>query len=79
MGKVKRKTKLGEFEYSPTARRIVPLKAGFCYIFDTKGKLHHVKRESEQCEQLIADLREDLGDARVDEEIARLEGTNAVS
>lgn len=72
MGKAKRRTKQGEYEIAGDARRIVPLKAGYCYIFSANGKTNHVKRDSEEFTRLIEQLRESLGDDRVNLELERL-------
>lgn len=44
----KRKVKLGEFQPSGDITRVVSLGQGtFAYVFDQKGKTHHLKRSSD--------------------------------
>ena len=44
-----RKEKVGSFQPSGEVKRIVPLGDGeWAYLFDAKGKTHHLKRDSEE-------------------------------
>lgn len=72
MGRTKKKGKQGEYDIAPDARRIVPLKGGFCYIYDLKGKLHHVKKDTEAFDRLVEELRTGLSEDRMIEELRRV-------
>lgn len=72
MGKAKHKGKPGEYEPAGDSRRIVPLKAGYCYVHDLKGKLHHVKVDSTAFDELVEHLRTGLSEARMQEELWRV-------
>lgn len=78
MGKAKRRGKPGEYEISGDLRRIVPLKDGYCYIHDLKGKLHHVKVSSEEFNSLVDSMRERLGAAKIAAELERVNVFEAV-
>lgn len=71
MGKAKSKGKKGEYEMSADAKRIIPLKENYCYIFDEKGKTHHLKRDSEEALELMKKLN-DLTFGRVAKELENL-------
>lgn len=58
MGKTKSSKKKGEFIWSGDASRIIPLKNNYCYIFDEKGKTHHLERDSEEATSLLQRLNE---------------------
>lgn len=73
MGKRKHKAKLGEYVWSPDIRRIIPLDKGrHCYINDVKGKLHHVKVDTEEFNSLVKDLSDNLSEPKMQEELGRI-------
>ena len=71
MGKAKKSKKLGEFEWSRETRRVIPLQANHVYIFDDKGKRRHLKRDSEEFNQTVAELDEKM-DGRITREMKEL-------
>lgn len=71
MGKSKKKTKSGEYEMSPDVRRIIPLKNDYCYIFDARGKLHHLKRDSAAAIELLRSL-EEVTNGRISKQLIEL-------
>jgi len=54
------KKKKQEYEASGEVNRIIPLKVGYVYITDLKGKLHHLKRDSEEFSVLVEEIDEAL-------------------
>lgn len=54
------KKKKQEYEASGEVNRIIPLKVGYAYITDLKGKLHHLKRDSEEFDTLVKEIDEAL-------------------
>lgn len=68
MGKSKKHLKKGEYQWSPEIRRITPLMDNHCYIQDDKGKLHHVKRDSDRFKELIIHLNEVMN-GRIEKEL----------
>lgn len=68
----KKKTKEGAFQPSGEVQRITPLGGGaYAYVFDAKGKTHHVKRDSDKFRELVASLDEELN-GRGKKELERL-------
>lgn len=74
MGKRKlHKGKLGEHEWSRESKRIVPLQGGYCYISDEKGKLHHLKRDSDEYNSMIEHLEsEEVMGSKITKELVEL-------
>lgn len=52
--------KTAEYAVDTTIRRIIPLKAGWAYVTDLKGKLHHVRRDSFEFAVLVREIDESL-------------------
>lgn len=71
MGKSKKKSKSGEYEMSSDVRRIIPLKNNHCYIIDSHGRLHHLKRDSEAAIILLRSL-EELTNGRITRQLKEL-------
>ena len=58
MSKRKAKGKKGEYEWSGDLRRIIPLRNGYCYVNDEKGKTPRMKNDSEEFYTLAKHLDE---------------------
>ena len=65
------KKKQKDFEWSGETRRVIPLKANHCYIFDHKGKTHHINRDSDEFLALAVDVNENTN-GRIEAEMKNL-------
>lgn len=63
-----------EAAYQPAgdAKRIIPLKNGWAYIWDERGALRHLLRDSEEFITACQEVEKALGDGRIMRELKQL-------